>query len=421
MLFNLSIYRLGWYGGVGGRIVLQAAGLRGQAQGYWSRATTGVVNCPTCVTDNQLGLLDTHWRYGYSLAVPADWVSGEYLVRLDTQDGATGYLTFVVRQDQRQSDILAQMAVNTYQAYNKWGGNSLYYHDPHLPGLVNKGMAALKVSFNRPYDGMSAFLIYADIQVIHFLEQRGYDVTYTTSVDLDRDPSAPIGHRAFISMGHDEYWTREMRQSVEQARDAGLNLAFFGGNDVYWQTRLEPDDAGNPRRVMVMYRDATLDPLTETDPTNDTLLFIDPLINWPQNSLTGTIYGGVSESPPGFPWVVAPSAPDWLLANTGLKPGDSIPALAGKECDKVSANGHQPPGLVVVAASPFTTKEGGKIICNSTYYQATSGAAVFNAGTLSWPGSLDGFGHHNPGQSEDQRIKKMMINLLASFGITQDK
>jgi hypothetical protein len=414
--FSLEIFRLGWYGGLGARSVFRAEKLTGHAQGYWNAETIGVADCPTCETDPTTGLLDTHWRYDYSITIPADWISGEYLVRLRTASGGNGFIVFVVRQDGRASDLLVQMPVNTYQAYNKWGGTSLYVSDPRLATALSGGKPAVKVSFNRPYANLAPPRISADIQLIHFLEKNGYDATYTTSVDVDRDPSTLQGHRAFISAGHDEYWTRTMREAVEQARDAGLNLAFFGGNDVYWQARYEPDGDGSPRRVLVVYRRADLDPLAATAPADATVRFVDPPLSWPQNTLTGTNFGGLIEAPWGLPWVVAPTAPAWMLRGTGLEPGDSVPGLTGNECDSVPAAGPQPPGLTVVAASPMTTKDGADITCNSTYYRTSSGSAVFNAGTISWTASLDSFGYHNPGQHPDSHIVRLVMNLLASFG-----
>ena len=76
------------------------------------------------------------------------------------------------------------------------------------------------------------------------MERLGYDVTYTTSVAIDQSAASLLGHKAFISIGHDEYWTRAMRENVAQARDSGVSLAFWGGNDVYAQVRLEADQDG---------------------------------------------------------------------------------------------------------------------------------------------------------------------------------
>jgi hypothetical protein len=415
--YTISIFRLGWYNGSGAHLILQQANLTGQDQGYWIANSDGIHDCPTCEIDPQTGLIDTHWAYNYTLAIPSDWVSGEYLAMLKTQQGDEAYIIFVLRDDQRRSDILVQLPYLTYQAYNKWGGNSLYTNTPtQAAGMYGNGQA-VKVSFNRPFDRLGPIFLSNDIQAIHFFERYGYDVSYTTSVDVDRDPTTLLGHRAFISVGHDEYWTKNMRDAAERGRDQGVNLAFWGGNDLYWQARLEPEKDGNPLRTMVLYRIPGQDPLAKTDPANASAMFVDPQLERPQNSLTGTIFGGFIENPPGVPWVVAKTAPEQLLAGTGLTQGDSVPALTGKECDTAVDNGFQPKGLIILAASPMRDKEGQMIICDTTWYQAGSGAYVFNAGTLSWTGVLDNFGHHNPGLHADQRLIMLMKNMLNIFGV----
>ncbi|HWT83493.1 MAG TPA: N,N-dimethylformamidase beta subunit family domain-containing protein, partial [Candidatus Methylomirabilis sp.] len=398
-------------------LLLSVGNQTGLAQGYWDGSTSGIVGCSTCTSDPQTGMIDTHWKYTYSLSIPSTWVSGDYLVKLTDQTGAEGYINFILRDDERRSSLLAQVAVNTYQAYNNWGGYSLYAA-PAKGQIAGYGAKpAVKVSFNRPIVSMDPFKIFYDVQAVRFLERSEYDVSYTTSVAVDQNPGRLSGHKAFISIGHDEYWTRAMRDGVEQARDQGVNLAFWGGNDVYWQARLEPDLAGNPRRVLVVYRDAALDPLAASDPKNATVRFIDPPVSHPQNSLTGTIFGGIIENPPGVPWVVAPTAPADLLEGTGLQPGTSVPALTGKECDSVAGDDSGPAGLQVMAASPMLTNDGQHIVCDTTLYQASSGAWVFNAGTLSWTMALDGFGHHNPGLGEEPPIQRLTQNVLALFGV----
>jgi hypothetical protein len=414
--YTLSIYRLGWYGGQGGQEMLKVPGLKGQAQGYWDPWSKGIAHCPTCEIDAKTGLIDTHWKSSYSLTVPQDWVSGEYLVKLGDERGHEAYIVFVVRDDQRTSDLLVQIPVNTYQAYNNWGGNSLY--GPHSDTPYAKDRA-VKVSFNRPLGRrihrLSPAFIARDIQAIHFLEKYGYDVTYTTSVDIDSDPGSIQNHRAFVSVGHDEYWTLGMRDGVEKARDQGLNLAFFGGNDIYWQARYEPDREGHPRRVLVVYRFANQDPLASKDPSRTTVRWISPPVNRPQNSLIGMVYGG--ETTTGkVPWVVAATAPKELLAGTGLKPGDGVARLVGPECDVAVNNGHQPPDLVIVAASNIRNLGKQRITCNSTWYQAKSGAYVFYAGTTSWTGCLDSYGENKSNRAVDPRMMKFTQNMLAAFG-----
>jgi hypothetical protein len=413
--YTLTIYRLGWYGGSGAREMLRVSGLTGQAQGYWDPWSKGVADCPTCQIDASTGLIDTHWRSSYALDVPQDWISGEYLAKLADARDHEAYIQFIVRQDQRPSDLLVQIPVNTYQAYNNWGGNSLYGPASDTPYAQDR---AVKVSFNRPisqrYSRLDPGLVVRDIQTIRFLEKNGYDATYTTSVDVDAQPDSLQHHRAFISAGHDEYWTLAMRDAVTQARDAGLNLAFLGGNDIYWQARYEPDREGHPRRVLVVYRFASEDPLASTDPSHATVRWDAPPVNNPQNSLTGVVYGG-EPSGGAVPWVVASTAPQVLLTGTGLKPGDQVPRLVGPECETYAHNGHQPPNLLIVAASPAKNLSGSPLTCNSTWYQAGSGAFVFDAGTNDWSFGLDDFGQAKP-MIADPRMMKFMQNVLAAFG-----
>ena len=218
-----------------------------------------------------------------------------------------------------------------------------------------------------------------------------------------------------ISVGHDEYWTKGMRDAVELARDKAVKLAFLGGNDVLWQGRLEPDRAGNPRRILTVYRDADRDPVDKVDPALVSVVFIDPVLNRPQNSLTDTDFGGIIEQPPGVPWVAAGTALQELLTGTGLRPVDTVADLTGKECDTVDNKGFQPKDLVIIAASSLTDKNCIAITCHTTWYRASSDAHVFNAGTLSWPAALDDFGHHNPGLHADPRVIQLMKNSLSIF------
>ncbi len=413
--YTLAIYRLGWYNGDGAREMLKVPGLKGQAQGYWDPWRRGIADCPTCEIDAKTGLIDTHWKSSYTLDVPQDWVSGEYLAKLTDAQGHEAYIQFIVRDDARWSDLLVQIAVNTYQAYNNWGGNSLYGPNSDTPYAKDR---AVKVSFNRPIGRRDRRLdpgfIERDIHIIRFLEKNGYDLSYTTSVDIDDNLAALRNHRAFISVGHDEYWTWGMRDAVEKARDAGLNLAFLGGNDVYYQARYESDREGHPRRVLVVYRFANQDPMAATDPSRTAVRWDSPPVNRPQNSLTGVVYGG--ESTTGLvPWVVASTAPEKLLADTGLKPGDKVAHLVGSECDTAVNNGHQPPNLVIVAASPMNNFGKRPVTCNSTWYQAKGGAFVFAAGTTDWAGGLDDFGEKAP-VTADPRLMKFMQNVLAAFG-----
>src|SRR5262249_30910163 len=149
---------------------------------------------------------------------------------------------------------------NTWQAYNDWGGYSLYKGPT---GSSCKGVCT-RVSFDRPYDPHTPNLWEYELPLVHFLEETGEEVSYTTDVDTDRDPAERLGHRLVIVAGHSEYWTTTMRDGFDAARAAGTNLAFTGANDGYWQMRYADD-----RRTIVEYRLRNLDP--EPDPALKTV------------------------------------------------------------------------------------------------------------------------------------------------------
>src|SRR5206468_7033158 len=164
-------------------------------------------------------------------------------------------------------------------AYNSYGdfpdtdgdglteGASLYVNKAFANGLDR----AYKVSYNRPFYTRTkeekSFVFNAEYPMVRFLERNGYDLSYATGVDTDRLGGAPLRtHKAFLSVGHDEYWSGAQRANVEAARDAGVHLAFFSGNEVYWKTRWEnaTDGSGTPYRTLVTYKEtqanAKIDP-----------------------------------------------------------------------------------------------------------------------------------------------------------------
>ena len=184
------------------------------------------------------------WQLGVSASwqVPAAAVSGIYFAKLVRESGAAGasHVPFVVRDDDGASDVLFQTSDTTWQAYNRYGGNSLYAGGPG----ANPGRA-YKVSYNRPFSTRGTepedSVFNAEYPMVRWLEENGYDVSYTTGVDSDRRGAEIREHKAFLSVGHDEYWSRAQRDNVKAARDAGVNLAFFSGNEIFWKTRWEDD------------------------------------------------------------------------------------------------------------------------------------------------------------------------------------
>ena len=411
--YDIDVYRIGWYSGSLGRLVRSTHGLKGRSQGMWEPNTFGVIGCPTCRYDARTGLLELQWGVTYAFNVPASWISGDYVARLSTPAGDVSYAWFVVRDDHHSTDILAIMPLNTYQAYNNWGGKSLYPTNSFGPPTMQVGQfsgAATQVSMERPYANWSGGGIRQDFETVEFLERDGYDVAYATSTDLDRDPYLLDGHRVILFVGHDEYWSRTMRDRVEAFRDTGTSLVFLGGNDVYWQVRYGRGRNGSDRSVLICYRFASIDPVAKADPSDATVHFSDAPLDRPSTSLTGTIYTDPILQQPAA-WVVAPTAPAWLLAGTSLAPGRSIAGLVGVECDSFDPAYPVPSSLVIVSDSPVVKTGGARTHCNTVYYRAPSGAQVFSAGTWSWEDFI-------AGRKENQDVVTMTRNVLAQFGVS---
>ena len=238
--YTMTVFRMGYYGGLGGRQMTRPVTRKGVAQ-------------PIPTPDPLTGLTECQWTDGYVLRIPRNWVSGFYLVKLaGKQSKKEHYVIFVVRDDTRPAALMFQSATSTSQAYNAWGGKSLYSFNS------SANTPAVKVSFNRPYDdgdGAGKFLTW-EFDMVAFLEQEGYDVVYSTSTDTHENASELTRHQGFLSIGHDEYWSYEMRQNVTMARDAGVNLGFFSADDCSWQIRFEPSTVdGTPDRTQVAYKE----------------------------------------------------------------------------------------------------------------------------------------------------------------------
>jgi hypothetical protein len=368
--YTINIYRIGWYGGVGGRLVHSSPSLRGTQQ-------------PACpVVDAATSLLECNWATSYSVNVPnnttdpTDWASGYYLAKLTGSSGMQSYIPFVVRDDSRSADLMMQAAVTTYQAYNNWGGKSLY-------GFNSTGnQQAYKVSFSRPYvaayaNSGTGYALDWELNMLRFLEKEGYDVVYSTNIDTHASGNQLTRHRGFLSVGHDEYWTKQMRDAVESAQNLGVNLGFFGANTSYWQIRLEPSTSGQPYRTMVGYKDARLDPMASINPAETTTLFRVAPINRPEASLVGVMY---DTDPVDADMVISNCIP-WICSGTTLVNGDHLTGLLGYEVDAIAPS--SPVGIQAIATSPYVVGTQTRY-SNMTYYTAANGARVFATGSMFW-------------------------------------
>src|SRR5438552_3704451 len=275
---------------------------------------------------------------------------------------------------------------------------------------------AVKVSWNRPYTARGeGQLLGWEVYFVRWLERSGYDVKYSTDVDTHENSTRLLQSKAFLSVGDDAYWSKEMYDGVQQARDASVHLGFFGASAVFWQVRFEASPLNRAAdRVMVGYKDRTIDPVQ--GPTT-TILWRDPFLNRPEQQLIGVQFTGeIAYDPMNQPPYVVANSSSWVYAGTGLADGTSIPRILGYQMD-ASMSGFPLPTSVagtyqVLSQSPFTDSGGATVTANSSIYQAPSGAWVFGAGTTSWAWGLvdDGDGFVDP------RIQQTTANLLQRFG-----
>ena len=404
--FTIAIYRLGWYGGLGGRLEMASVQLPGVDQAL-----------PT--PDPTYYMVECNWTASYTLTTsnpsdPTDWVSGVYVAKVTASSGKDRYIIFVVRDDASTSSLVYQQSTNTFQAYNAWGGTSLYSTSPR----------AVKVSYNRPYDdgwGTGQFLSY-EFDMVGFLESEGYDVTYTTDVDTHERGNLITNHKGFLSVGHNEYWSYEMRQNVTAARDAGVGLGFFSADAVYWQIRYEPSPiTAVADRTIVAYKQTAnqadpdaLNPATYYLITTQWRENHASLPGTPENALIGIMYNS-QEPATGDVVLENTEAVPWLFANTGLQDGDHLPGILGYEVDQLYNNGATPAGLIQVAHSPYSLNDQ-TFAGDSVTYQAASGATVFAGGTVQWSWGLSNISPWGPAQSQvNAATQQMTRNVLDRF------
>ena len=394
--YHVDAYRMGWYGGAQARLV------------WRSQTLPGVRQAPAQV-DSLTNMVEAPWSPSLSVTPDRAWPPGNYLLKLVASNGFAQYVPLTLRDDSSKAALLVVNAVTTWQAYNRWGGHSLYEGLDGFGGSSGAGRATV-VSFDRPYENDSGAGDYLgnELPMVSFLEKEGFDVTYWTNIDLHHRTDLLANHRALLTLGHDEYWTLEMRNSVERARDRGMNVAFFGANALYRAIRLSPSSLG-PFRREVNYR-TTRDPLYGIDDSRVTVSWREPPLNRPESSLVGTYY---ECNPVNADMVIVdPSA--WVFAGTGVVAGERIPNLVGPEYDRYSPWAPLPPGPVqVLAHSPVRC--GGKAsFSDMTYYSTSSGAGVFATGTNWWISRL-GPPCPPPEVCYDERVVGITRNVLEGF------
>jgi hypothetical protein len=355
--YTLDIYRMGYYGGKGGRLMKSVGQLEGKPQ--------------TVPTAGQNNLIECRWDTAYKMVIPTEWTTGVYLGKLTAlADSSQSYVVFILK-DKRNADIMFQCSDMTWQAYNRYP----YWHSMYDEGQkswVNTDGA--RISFDRPYalyinalpldfaplsNGSGEFLLW-EFPMAFWLEKEGYDVTYTGNTDTHADGQGLLRSKAFLSIGHDEYWTPKMVDNVKNARDNGVNILFLSGNSVSGAVYLDPSSDGRPNRITGR--------LTEDR-------FLD------EKEIMGSTSYGV-----GYGDITVKNTDHWIYEGTGLKDGDLLQDLVGWEYHGFPLKADST--LVVLGTCKI---EPNKFASDNPkdhamlIYDGPKGNYVFNAGTCFWP------------------------------------
>ncbi|MFG2768581.1 N,N-dimethylformamidase beta subunit family domain-containing protein [Streptomyces rubiginosohelvolus] len=385
---SIEVYRIGHYGSLGARHLLTSESVS---------VTPQAKPRPTADT----GLITCDWPISWSLKIPKKWVSGIFLAVFTSQDGYRSYTPFVVRDTSRSSDILMVVPFTTYQAYNMWPfdgrtGKNLYKGYTADGEMGGNPERAYKVSFDRPYM-QSGFPRWFDMDAsaARWAESAGYDVTYASSIDLHEGKIDPSRYTAIVFSGHDEYWSKEMRDCAEDAVAVGTHLAFLASNNIYFHVRVEAAANGEAGRVVTCYKEAPDPEAGKAGPT----------VRWrslgkkhrkAEQGLMGVQYNGILKDP--APLVVRESK-HWFWAGTGLRDGDEIPDLIAVEADGFNPSMPSPAGSeqTLLSASPYIDSWGrGRTVQNTSLCANGQGTLIFVAGTFHWPLALNDPDYLNP-------------------------
>ncbi len=410
--YRIELYRMGYYGGLGGRLV------------WRSNLMAGGPRQPPPSVSPGTNMVECHWRPTMRVRIDDSWNAGAYLFKLTGADnGATaGYIPFCVRDDDSTAAFAVMHSVTTWQAYNAFGGRSLYVG----PGTVRVGEAGAAnrsrvVSFDRPYDqrgwGAPDFTG-NEFPLIFLAESLGLDVTYLTDLDLHAVPGRLARHRCLFSLGHDEYWSSAMRDGAAEALAQGVNLAFLGANAVYRHIRLEPSPLGAHRHQVCYKSDfAKEDPLWGHDPAEVTANWPDGPVPRPEQELVGSQYADVDAKAD----MVVADAGAWIFSGTGLANGQHLAGVVQGEYDTYEPALSGPSNVRILAHSPVANRGRGRV-SDMTYYTVAGGGGVLASGSAMFVYRLSDAPQIDPNivipaiPGVTSVLWRMMENVFALFG-----
>jgi hypothetical protein len=397
---------------------------------------------PPPTVDPVTKMVAARWPFTLSFPIPTTWKSDIYLVRLSSSEGVQSYVPFVVRSPTAHRYLVVSNAMN-WEAYNRWGGSSVYWSavGQPAPGVSR----ALAVSFDRPYasDGGAGQLFFLELPLVSWMLRQHLDVAFTTDYDLSLNPDAQPMPKVVVFNGHDEYWGVPLYQwldrHVNQLGD--VSLAMLAADTGYWPVTFTHPTADGPRDLLVFKNGPVPAAFAST---GDAGTGVPGASSSPGASamVESPAPGDIEERSTHVLWVIPPSGPyvgslpgqpifgvhyqgvttvlgryslgglgpapstgssdtataptlARLLAGTGLSAGGSLGFIAGGEVDGVERDpawqgpqgGRYDRPFAVAEAVPG--RAGWRWTAEAVWRELPDGARVFSSGTFYWGWALD--------------------------------
>jgi hypothetical protein len=399
----------------------------------------GLLEYPVPVNASSHGC---NWPVAFRMPIPADWKSGYYEVTMKVTDKggtftqrnartaeATCYFVLRPTEPGKNSRILLQLATHTYNAYNNWGGSSVYaFHG-------RAGLQGHRVSYHRPPSSQYARW---EQPFVAWAEENGYALDFATNLDLELRPDLVKPYKLLLSLGHDEYWSAPMRDTVEGFAAAGGNVAFFSGNTCCWQVRWEPETKSFLCWKQWFNQDELYTSTAKTIPTLATL-WSHHLVGRPENTMTGVgfLHGGYHKSHDqlmdGSGAYTVHRPEHWLFEGTSLAKGQEFggkDTIVGYECDGCEIEWRDglpfptnrdgtPKGFTILATAPAKWAPGdswwyerwpgpdhtGHAVLG--LYTTEAGGTVVTCGSTDWAHGLKG---------GDEAVMRITRNVLDRLG-----
>ncbi len=359
-----------------------------------------------------------NWPVTLSLRIPPEWGSGVYMGIVSGWSKENGVLFFVREKSPgKRARIVVCLSINTWQAYNSFGGKCLY--DQFSEG----GKRSYKLSFERPV-GTYEYSRW-DSKLLLWLEREGYPFEVLTDVDIHRDPEIIKNYDLLILAGHDEYWSRRKKQAIEAFLSSGKKLMVLSGNNCWWQVRYEDGE-----KTMVCYKDQDLDPLTGTADSLVTVNWYGAPVNEPEEYFLGASWryagfvnaGAAYTDFKGYGDYIVYNADHWVYSGTDLQEGEKFGyrgSLVGYETDGLPLTWeHGIPmahtlndfhgRVTILGVSPASSTMSSSDFsgyATMLLYQPRTGGVVFNGSTTNWAVGLE----------SDQQVQTITRTVLKRF------